>query len=141
MNGEPYSDDEQEQDVLKRSLSLRMPVFQGEDTTPFKIEQLENYMLLSAYVQGSLSAERERCRERLLGLDDRWEAIEHDAYYIGKNVTEKQVERDRRRDDPQLWMTRRELQRRVASLTEEILRMERDAKVCSRAYTFMTGAT
>lgn len=117
-----------------------MPLFKrGEVSSREKVEQLEDYMLLTAFQQGQLAEERTDLEEQIADKLERWNAIQTSSVIMGKKATEAQLERERWEDEPDLGRELKGLQRRIRHLSEEEARMERDAKVCSRAYSMITG--
>lgn len=140
--GDFFSEEEQEKDILKRSASLRMPLFEAGTDPKDKIAAYEDHMMLTAYVEAQLVSEKLRCIDQLNESNDEWNDLSIDADYAGQpeKVSMAARERQRRSEDPNLFKHRRFLTQRIESLQAEIDRMERDTKRCSRSYTMLTGS-
>lgn len=130
------------QDILDRSLQgCRMPLWRrGEKSAAEKIEDLEEYILMTAFYRGELAEERNREEAALDDLDDRYAAIDIEWTAQGKPRTDKGVEAAKYDADPDTCRARTASQKRVKRLTAEMERLDRDATICSRAYTFITGS-
>lgn len=124
--------------ALNTSIGLRVPVFERGTAPRTRIEALEEYLLLSANVQGDLTEERLDWLSRLVPLQDRWDHLEG-WEELKQTRTEGGVRDAKRRVDPDLYDEIQDHQWMVKRLTEEIDRMERDATKVSRAYTMLTG--
>lgn len=133
MDGESH-------DVLNRSLTLRLPIFKVKETSASeRTDAYEEYMTFSAFMRGELAEERHRVRVRLDELTDQWDAMEGWEFYMnGKPRTDKGVELAKTEASPELAEERRQLRRREGRLTEEMERMDREATICSRAYTMLS---
>lgn len=118
-----------------------MPIFAHGTAAREKVNALEDYMLLSAFAEGALFTEKDRVEDLLQGVEEKWENVRGTSWHLGQSsrLTEAQLERERREDNEELWRERRDLKTRVRRIQEEIGRMERETKRCSRAYTFLTG--
>lgn len=138
-SGSLFSAEEQGADVLKKALSLRMPVFEKGTDAKTKLEQYEEFMVLCAYVEAELGADKYRCINQLNSANDEWSAMNTESDFTGVKVSLAQKERERRENDTKLHASRRTLTQRIEQLNEQIGRMERQAKICSRVHTFLTG--
>lgn len=118
---------------------LRVPVFQRETAPREKIDQLEEYMLLSAYFAGELHRERLEHHQRVADLQLEWD---HLAGWepFRRSKTETAVEDAKRQLRPDLYDAIADARWAIARLSEEIDRLERDATKVSRTYTFITGS-
>lgn len=118
-----------------------MPVF-GEGTAPsHKIEQLESYLLLSAFTQGQLTEERVDWLSSLVPLKDQWDHMpEHLWAELRRTRTETAVTHAKRIAMPDVYDKIQDHEWMIKRLTEEIDRMEREASKVSRAYTMITGS-
>jgi hypothetical protein len=126
--------------ALRRSVELRMPQVPRSEGPRARIDQLEDYMLKSAWHQGELAQARLETHDALRTLEDEWDDLEGWQSYVRQNRTNAGIEDAKRQRDPRLHKAIKHARWLVARLSEEIDRLERDAKVCSRAYTFATGS-
>jgi hypothetical protein len=126
--------------VLRASHMLRIPVFRVRDTSPAeRTDGYEEYMMLAAYTGGDLAHARHRVRVRLDEVADLWDGMDGWEFYMnGKPRTDKGVELAKTEAEPDLAAERRRLKRLEGRLTEEMERMEQEAKFCSRAYTLLS---
>lgn len=127
-----------EVDPLEVALQLRAPVFPRGTNSRVKSEQMEEFMLLSAYWQGELNEERHRLIVEAAPHQDEWDKLEGwEPYRDGR--TDESVDRAKRVIREDLWDILQVKRRRVRALTNEIDRLERDAAKVSRAYTMLSG--
>lgn len=126
-------------DAHELASKLRVPLFARDEnvTRTARVEQLEEYMLLSAYYLGEISRERLTVHRQLAGAEDEWAKLQPPV--PGRTVKEDEQKKARFR--PDLAAVIRESRWRVARLSEEIDRLDRDATKVSRVYTMMTGGT
>lgn len=118
---------------------MRMPRFEKGTSPRVKVEQLETYLLESAFAQGELSEER---LDRLLEVkrhQEVWDHIDISGYPL-RTRTEAAVRDAKRQVNPNLYNTLTELEWTIKRLVEEIDRLERDATKVSRVYSMMTGS-
>jgi hypothetical protein len=121
-----------------RARALRVPLFQPGTTVAAKAEQMEDYMLLSAWYLGELHDERLTLRERLKPLRDEWEDLDGwQMFQRGK--TDQSVDKAKQTIAPELRQQIRDIDWQITQLTCEIERLDRDATKVSRAYTMLTG--
>lgn len=126
--------------ALVTSLGLRVPVFERTAPPRQKIDALEEYLLLSANVQGDLTEERLDWMSRLVPLSSEWEHIPQEEWgHLRRTRTETAVTHAKREARPDLYDEMMDIEWMIKRLTEEIDRMERDATKVSRAYTMITG--
>lgn len=125
--------------ALETSKGLRMPVFENGAMPRVKIDELESYLLLTAFQQGELAAERLEALVTLRELERQWD---HLTGWEGlkRTRTEAAVDDAKRQMSPLLYDQKRDLEWTIKRLSEEIDRLERDATKVSRAYTFITGS-
>jgi hypothetical protein len=125
-------------DALATSKGLRVPVFEKGVAPRAKIEQLESYLLLSAFTQGELSEQRLDALVALQEFGREWDHL--DGWQALKRTrTEAAVEDAKRQLNPVLFDQKRDLEWTIKRLSEEIERLERDATKISRAYSMITG--
>lgn len=129
-------------ETLRTSVALRVPLWDNADasTRPSprqKIDQLETYMLMTAYYQGELSQERLEAQDRLDDLQLQWAHLV--PITIGSRKTNAAHEDAKREMDPELHDAIEDLKSTIAVLTDEIERLERDATKCSRVYSLIQG--
>lgn len=141
-SGDFFPREEQEADILKRSASVQMPIFEPGKDPREKIAEYEDHMMLTAVIEAQLVREKLRCIDQLNKANDDWNGTHLEADYAGKGDKISMAERERQRRDlePDLFKLRRFLTQRVESLQGEIDRMDRDTKRCSRAHTMLTGS-
>lgn len=125
--------------ALQASKRLRIPTFEKGTSPRVKIDELETYLLLSAFTQGDLSEERLDVLVLLKPVQRRWEHL-GGWESLKQTRTEAGVKDAKRRVDPQLYDELQDLEWKVKRLTEEIDRLERDATKVSRAYSMITGS-
>lgn len=126
-------------EALRISSTLRCPVFEKGTAASTKIDELESYLLLTAFHQGELSAERLELREELDGLRHTWDHLQGwEVHRRGK--TDASIDTAKRIVRPELYDEIKDRENRIARLGEEIERLERDSVKVSRAYTFITGS-
>lgn len=125
--------------ALDESKQLRMPVFRpGEKSAAEKIADLEDYMLLIAFVAGKLAEERIDAYARLEHAQKRWRELRGwEGNMRGK--TNEARDDAKRRFDPDLADARDRELFIIARLSEEIERFHREDATVSRAYTFIMG--
>lgn len=139
-SGAFFPPEEQEADCLKKALSLRMPVFEKGTAPKERLAEYEEFMVLTAFIEAELASDKWRCIEELNRANDDWHEMDTASDFAGTpNVSQAQKERERRENDPDLYRKRRYLTQRIEQLVEQIVRMERQAKICSRVHTFETG--
>jgi chromosome segregation ATPase len=127
-------------DKLRESLTLRIPLWDNAENLVSprqKIDQLETYTLLTAWMQGELAKERLESQEELAELERRWDHLE--PVRIGSRKTNAAHEDAKRAFDPELYDHIKSHRETIAALSAEIERLERDAVKCSRVYTFISG--
>lgn len=139
--GDLFPEEECAGDVLKRTASIRIPIFErGKTTEKERLQAYEDHMILVSYWRAALVADRLRCWEDLDAANDEWYDLQTDTDFAGKtSVSNAQREREKRAEDPELFKRRRALTRRVELLTDEVARMDQEARTCSRIHTFVTG--
>jgi len=124
--------------ALETSKGLRMPVFERGTGPRVKIDELETYLLLTAWQQGELSEERLDALVTLKEIDHQWDHL--DGWQgLRRTRTEAAVEDAKRQLRPDLYDQKRDLEWTIKRLSEEIERLERDSTKVSRAYSMMTG--
>lgn len=127
-------------EALKKSIELRVPVFERGAPPAMKISALEDHLLLSAHVQGDLTEERLDWMAALVPLQDQWDHVPEDEWrHLRRTRTETAVKHAKREVRPELYDKIMDHEWMIKRLTEEIDRLERHASVCSRAYTMLTG--
>lgn len=127
-------------ECLTISLGLRVPVFEKGKSPREKIDELESYLLLSAYTQGELTEERMGWLVGRVVLQTEWDHLDGWQQYK-RTRTELAVRDAKRHIRPDLYDRLQANEWMVKRLGEEIDRMERDATKVSRAYTMITGAS
>jgi hypothetical protein len=136
---------EEIRETLERSLPLRIPQFGPDDSSSFKIEQLEDYILKTALHRGDLEEALYWCVEAGKALRIEWEGIVgyESALPRGSSGrhTKEQVDRARRTMRPELWAGLQEARSLVAALERQVKRLGgSDYEAASRAYTMLTGS-
>ena len=133
--------DEIEQ-VLADALKLRSPVFLGGESGAGRVTVLENYMLKSANINGSLVEARHWLRAIEEKLADEWEGLAGWEVALRRpraKATKQDIQQAKMAVAPQLFAAGRKAKRLVASVDDQISRLEREERVVSRAYTMIVG--
>lgn len=126
-------------DALTTSKQMRMPRFEHGVAPRVKIDELESYLLNTAFVQAELAEERLDALVTLQELSRSWDHLDGWQALRRNTRTEKSVEDAKRQVDPRLYDQIKDLEWTIKRLSEEIERLERDASKASRAYSMMTG--
>lgn len=125
-------------EALETSKGLRVPVFERDAAPRVKIDELESYLLLSAFTQGNLAEERLDALVTLREINHKWDHL--DGWQaLRRTRTEAAVEDAKRQLAPLLYDQKRDLEWTIKRLSEEIERLERDAVKVSRCYSMITG--
>lgn len=124
-------------EALTTSITLRVPVFEEGTMTRSKIDQLESYLLLSAFQQGQLAEARLVACDELRVKRKRWRDLSPAPGVRARTKDER--EEGKRRVQPELAAEIDELEEEIERLNEEFNRLEGDATKVSRAHTFITG--
>lgn len=124
--------------ALDTAVTLRIPVFEREVPPKQRIDELADYMLLTAYWQGEMNAERLDLLETLKTAQHEWDHLEGWEPHR-RNKTEAGVNDAKRQLRPDLYDQMKDLSWKVKRLVEEHERLERDATKTSRVYSMMTG--
>lgn len=137
-------------EVLQRIAKVKMPNLRvrpedlptGVALTPWKIEQLESYLLETATARQEAHFAKLLVQEALDVLQGEWDDIEGWEVELpsGSRRTQADVVEAKRRTRPDLYGSIQTGKRLVDRLTEQIKRLEKDDAVSSRAYTLMTGS-
>lgn len=130
--------------LLFEAAKLRIPRFSADDTTGFKIDRLESYLLDTAYWRGELEEARLWMHEAVKIVEDQWSAIKGWEPHLRKpskaDVTQEEIRQAKREIKPDLYDSLREGSHLIRRLSDQIRRLENDDEVVSRAYTFLTGS-
>lgn len=130
---------ENTREKLAAAAELRIPRRHPDASLGAHVEQLETYMLESAWHQGELEQERLRTHEALHGLQETWDHLTGWEPFR-RSKTETAVEDAKRQLRPDLYDAIKKAKWLIARCTEQIGRLERDAEKCSRAYTLVSGS-
>lgn len=134
---------EQIEAALDGALPLRIPRFEPGLAARNKVALLEDYMLTSAIANGDLVEARHWLRRLEQDLGDRWDRIEGWEVVAPSKARNKltvaDMERAKRIVEPALFDARRKAQGLRLSIDDQIVRLEREERVCSRAYTMIAG--
>lgn len=134
---------EQIEQVLADALKLRSPVFVGDVSGSGKVALLEDYMLKSANVNGGLVEARHWLRMIEAKLAEEWDSLQGWEVALKRpraKATKQDVQAAKMVVAPQLFSAGRKAKRLRESVEDQISRLEREGKVCSRAYTMVTGS-
>jgi hypothetical protein len=101
------------------------------------IEQIADYVVKTAHVEGDLTQAKFALVEAKELLDDQWGAI--DTSNLPASATLKRREEERKAKEPGLAASRAEMKRLLSQLTEQVDRMQLDYTRASRLYTMLTG--
>jgi hypothetical protein len=127
-------------DVVVDAAKLRVPVFAKGTAARVRVDQLEEYLLLSAFTQGKISEARLELADELHDLELDWSRIpkeEWEPHRVGKTMAS--IDEAKAVLHPQRWEKIRDLRWQIRVMTDEIDRLERDATKVSRAYTMISG--
>lgn len=123
---------------LDVAAKLRMPRLTRQQGDTERLNLLEDYMLETAYHRAELIEARFEVHEQLRTLKDEWDHL--DGWQALKRTkTETAVADAKRQLRPELYDGIKKAEWLIARLTEQIDRLDREATICSRAYTFATG--
>lgn len=130
--------------VLDEALELRMPYKREDDRPPRqKIAELEDHLLRSAHLNGDLVEAQHWLRLLTQTLADQWAALEGWQVALSgvtpAKATKAQVTAAKIQVAPQLHAAGVKAAQLRASVDAQIERLEREERVCSRAYTMMSG--
>lgn len=120
--------------TMEASIEVRVPTFTADDSSSFKIGQLEDWVLGTAAIAGALSRERLIAHEELAAAVDAWDKI--DAGFGKSQADTRKAKTMLRPDLDGIIRQRRWI---VERLTEEIDRFEREYVKVSRAYRMIEG--
>jgi hypothetical protein len=123
---------------LDEAAKQRMPRIARDQGSRARLDALEDYMLETAYHRGDLMEARLEVYELRHTLREEWDHL--DGWQALKRTkTETAVEDAKRQLRPDLYDGIKQAEWLIARLTEQIDRLDREATICSRAYTFATG--
>jgi hypothetical protein len=123
---------------LDAAAQLRMPRLTRQQGTRERLDLLEDYMLETAWHRAELIEARLQVHEQLHTLKDSWDHL--DGWQALKRTkTETAVEDAKRQVNPKLYDGIKDAEWLIARLSEQVDRLDREATICSRAYTFATG--
>lgn len=124
-------------EVLQRSLVMRAPRYDKDKGRRERIDELEAYLLESAFMQGELTETRVDFEQTLWPLEEVWANLtgwEH----LRRTRTETAVTAAKRMVDPETYNAMEDIKWIITKLTQEIDRMERDSSKVSRAFSMET---
>lgn len=117
-----------------------MPIWRRGQLGPReRIDILEEYMLLTAWFRGEIAKELNDTLEVLDEVEDAYDAIDITWTIEGKPRTDKGVAAAKFEANQEVAHERNGLTKRVQRLKAEMDRLDREATICSRAYTLITG--
>lgn len=134
-----------EPDEIRKKLyaasKLRMPRFKSDTPRTERIEQLEDYLLQTAFHRGELEEARLYAHDALGMLLDRWDDLEGWETMIGKSdPSQDAIRRAKKTLDKGLHDSLNVSKRLIGRLSDQIRRLEKDDEVASRAYTLIAGS-
>lgn len=133
---------EQIEEALTGALRLRSPVFEPGTAPRAKVSAIEDHMLLSANVNGDLVAARHWLRMLEAKLGDEWEAMTGWEVALRKarnRASKAEINEAKIATAPAKFQAGRKARRLRESVDDQIVRLEREERVCSRAYTMLSG--
>lgn len=135
---------EEAKTTVVEAAKLRMPRFTGDESTGRKIQDLESYLLDTAFHRGDLEEARMFMRELQHTFVTEWEKLEGwEGLLPGgkrlKDATQVDVTTAKRNVRPDLWENISDVKHVIKLLSDAIRRLEHDDDVASRAYTFIVG--
>lgn len=125
-------------ETLERSLKMRIPRYDRDKTTSARVEELEEYLIDTARMQGDLTQEGIDWEKIMWPLEEEWANLtgwEH----LRRTRTEAAVTAAKRMVDPELYAKIEDIKWIIRKCKAEEDRMERDGTKASRAYTMETG--
>lgn len=123
---------------LDAAKQLRMPRLTRKQATRERLELLDDYMLETAWHRAELMEGRMEVYESLQTLKEEWDHL--DGWQALKRTkTETAVEDAKRQLRPDIYDAIKKAEWLIARLTEQMERLDREATICSRSYTFATG--
>lgn len=128
-------------DSVAKSIELRVPVFATATPPRQRVDQLESYLLLAAFHQGEIAAERLDLYDDIRLDEEDWRRIPTEEWEQHRTgTTLRSIDDAKEVVRPQLAESLREKRWKLARMNEEIDRLERDATKVSRAYTLISGS-
>jgi hypothetical protein len=125
-------------EALDAAKGLRMPRLTRKQGTRERLDSLEDYMLETAWHRAELMEGRMAVYEDLHTLKEEWDHL--DGWQALKRTkTETAVEDAKRQLRPDIYNAIQKAEWLIARLTEQMERLDREATICSRAFTFATG--
>ncbi len=130
-------------EVLEEALPLRCPRCNDPDASPGrKAEELQDYMLQSANIAGGLWEAKHWLRALRAQLADEWERLKGWEVATTKRrerLTAADINRAKTQVAPAQYEAGREARRLAESVDDQIERLDREARACSRAYSMLSG--
>lgn len=133
---------EQIKACLDDALKLRVPRFAPDFPPARKISALEHYMLQGAHLDAELVASRHWLRAIRVNLSEQWTRL--DGWEVATSrprgrLTTADIEQAKAKVAPALFDAIHEAKRLSESVDDQIARLERDARTCSRVYSMISG--
>lgn len=131
----------QRPEALTTAKSLRMPIWKANEKPPpsQRVEEYGDYIALTAYWQGELSALVLDTQAELSDIEDEWAALEGYEIHRDGRKTDRSVDEAKAQAAPDLAKRRREKKRLLKMLNEEVDRLERESVKASRIVTTIIG--
>jgi hypothetical protein len=131
-------------DAIRKTLyaaaKLRMPRFKPDTPRTERIEQLEDYLLQTAFHRGELEEARLYAHDALGMLLDQWDDLEGWQTIVGKSdPSQDAIRRAKKTLNKDIHDSLTAGKRLIGRLTDQIKRLEKDDEVASRAYTLIAG--
>lgn len=126
---------------LESALPLRVPLMDPNEAPRVRIEQLEDYILKTAYHRGELEEALHWVLEAGKVLRQRWDGVQgYQAAVRGSRPTREQIDAAKAEIDPDTYAALQEARFLVESLKRQIARLGgSDYDAASRAYTLLSG--
>lgn len=126
-------------DPMEVVLALRVPVVHPDATQAKTVEDMQDFMLVSAFWSGELNEIRHHLRHEHDDLQVAWDTMSG-WEMTQRGRTAESIQQAKRDYDPELATKIHGLRCRLRDLDTEIERLERDARQVSRAYSMLMGS-
>lgn len=127
-------------EILRTAMGIRFPRRDPNEHPSAKITALEDYLTDTAVHRGELESALYWAREAEKLLQDQWDEVNGWEPLIGRRGTDQAVVEAKRKINPGLYRSLRDVKRLIHDLGRQIRRLEKDFEAVSRDYTLLTGS-
>jgi hypothetical protein len=132
---------EQIQETHRNAMQVRFPKTDPNEAPQAKIGRLESYLTDTAVLRGDLEEALFWARDAEKVLMDQWDGITGwEQLRDRKRDTDQAVVDAKRRVNPDLYRSLRDVRRLIEDIGRQIKRLEKDYDAVSRDYTLITGS-